>query len=144
MQLWPLLSNSPRSAAATAWIASSFAASGPTLHLVNVGVVEHNQRALAAQLQRQALQTALPAQLQHTRHTTTAIRDRSNRLDAAADQRRAGEGDLVQVGCLTMKSPQVGPKPDRMLTTPAGKPASLISLPICRRLTCVRSAGHMP
>ena len=37
---------------------------------------------------------------------------------------------LSTSGCLTMYSPHVGPKPDRMFTTPGGNPASWTSLPI--------------
>ena len=50
---------------------------------------------------------------------------------------------LSTSSCLTSTSPQVGPKPERMLTTPGGNPASVISLPIYAYV-CVRQVWLIP
>jgi hypothetical protein len=66
------------------WL-NQIASTTPFDRAVEIGVVEHDERRLAAELERQLLAGA------------------GGRLaDDAADFGRAGEGDLVDAGCLTI------------------------------------------
>ena len=50
-------------------------------HLVNVGVLKHKQRGLAAKLEREALQTALTTQLRNNEHSINIMHARAGQTD---------------------------------------------------------------
>ena len=91
---------------------------------VEIGVVEDDERTLAAELEGQLLARA------------------GGRLaDDAADFRRSGERDLVDVGMLRRSPRRSSPSPVTMLTTPGGSPASCAISAKHSAVSGVNSAG---
>ncbi len=90
-----------------------------------VGVVEHDVGALAAQLELDALEVA-----------------GRGLDDPAADRGRAGERrSCARSGCSARWAPATWPRPGTMLTTPGGNPTSAISSAIRSEDSGVSSAG---
>ena len=93
-------------------------------HAVEVGVLEDDERALAAELERQLL-----------------ARARRRLADDASHLGRAGERDLVDAGMLDESLRRCAPSPVTTLSTPGGSPASCASSANSSAVSGVNSAG---